>query len=111
MMMIEVIPQEFFDGVPVPPAVTLDGELMSALDEAPAGSWLAQLLDGVDVAKLTTFELHRHLRMCSRMPAWAAPELAAGVAGLGSRPGAPDPDKGVAFALREPVGAAQRRIW
>src|SRR5947209_16844803 len=28
MMMIDVIPQEFFDGVPVPAAVTLDGELL-----------------------------------------------------------------------------------
>src|SRR4051812_9373236 len=111
MMMIDVIPQEFFDGVPVPAAVSLDGELMSALDEAPAGSWLAQLLDGVDVAKLTTFELHTHLRMCSRMQAWAAAQLAAGVAELASRPDAIGPDKDVAFALREPVGAAQRRIW
>src|SRR3954462_77233 len=111
MMMIDVIPQEFFDGVPVPAAVSLDGELMSALDEAPAGSWLAQLLDGVDVAKLTTFELHTHLRMCSRMQAWAAAQLAAGVAELASRPDAIGPDKDDAFALNEPVGAAQRRIW
>ena len=43
MMMIDVIPQEFFDGVPVPPAVTLDGELLGALEDAPAGAWLAQM--------------------------------------------------------------------
>jgi len=36
MTMIDVIPQQFFDAVPVPPAVTLDGELLAALDEAPA---------------------------------------------------------------------------
>src|SRR3954454_3299071 len=111
MMMIEVIPQEFFDGVPVTAAVSLDGELMSALDEAPAGAWLAQLLEDVDAASLTTFELHKHLRMCSRMQAWSAAQLAAGVAELASRPDAIGPDKDVAFALREPVGAAQRRIW
>src|SRR3954447_22248834 len=111
MMMIEVIPQEFFDGVPVPAAVSLDGELMSALDEAPAGSWLAQLLEGVDVSALTTFELHTHLRMCSRLQAWSAAQLAAGVAELASRPDAIGPDKDVAFALREPVGAAERSVW
>ena len=42
MMMIDVIPQEFFDGVPVPSAVTLDGELLGALDDAPAGPWGAR---------------------------------------------------------------------
>ena len=39
MMMIDVIPQEYFDGVAVPPAVTLDGELLGALEDAPAGAW------------------------------------------------------------------------
>jgi hypothetical protein len=41
MTMLDVIPQEFFDGCAMPPAVTLDGELLGALDEAPAGPWLA----------------------------------------------------------------------
>jgi hypothetical protein len=41
MTMIDVIPQEFFDEVPS--AVTLDGELLAALDEAPAGPWLGRL--------------------------------------------------------------------
>src|SRR5690348_10263385 len=57
MTMLEVIPQEFFDGVAVPVAVSLDGELLGALDEVPAGPWLGQLLDSVDVSSLTTFEL------------------------------------------------------
>ena len=111
MMMIDVIPQEFFDGVPVPPVVTLDGELLGALDDAPAGAWLAQLIDSVDVRSLTSLELPSYLRQCSRMQAWAGAKLAAGVAQLASRPDAIGPDKDVAFALREPVGAAQRRIW
>ena len=85
--MLEVIPQEFFDGVPVPAAVSLDGELLGALDEAPAGPWLAQLLDQVDVRKLTTFELDRYLRQCSRMQAWSSARLTAGVAELASRAG------------------------
>jgi len=111
MTMIEMIPQEFFDAVPVPPAVTLDGELLAALDEAPAGPWLAEMLAGMDRSTLTAFELPTYLRMCSRMQAWAAAQLAAGVAELASRPDAIGADKDIAFALREPLGAAQRRIW
>jgi hypothetical protein len=111
MTMLDVIPQEFFDGCAMPPAVTLDGELLGALDEAPAGPWLAEMLDGVDRSRLTTFELPTYLRMCARMQAWAAAQLAAGVAELASRPDAIGPDKDIALALREPVGAAQRRIW
>jgi hypothetical protein len=106
-----MIPQEFFDGVPVPPAVTLDGELLGALDEAPAGPWLAEMIDAVDHSKLTTFELPTYLRMCSRMQAWAAAQLAAGVAELACRSDAVGSDKDIALALQEPVGAAQRRIW
>src|SRR5947209_10568288 len=85
MMMIDVIPQEFFDGVPVPAAVTLDGELLGALDDAPAGAWLAQMIEGVDVASLTTFELATYLRQCARAQAWLASCLDTGVAELASR--------------------------
>ena len=111
MTMIDVIPQEFFDGVPVPPVVSLDGELLGALDQAPAGPWSAEMLAAVDVSRLTTFELPSYLRQCSRMQAWAGAQLAAGVAELASRRDAVGPDKDVALALSEPVGAAQRRIW
>src|SRR5947199_1656913 len=111
MTMMTVIPQEFFDERAVPAAVTLDGELLGALDEAPAGPWLAEMLDAVDRSTLTTFELPTYLRMCSRIQAWAAAQLAAGVAELACRPDAVGPDKDVALALQEPVGAAQRRIW
>jgi len=111
MTMMTVIPQEFFDERAVPATVTLDGELLGALDEAPAGPWLAEMLDAVDRATLTTFELPTYLRMCSRLQAWAAAQLAAGVAELACRPDAVGPDKDVALALQEPVGAAQRRIW
>ena len=82
MMMIDVIPQEFFDGVPVPPAVTLDGELLGALDDAPAGAWLAQMIEGVDVTSLTTFELATYLRQCARAQAWLA---SVGLAAFGNR--------------------------
>jgi hypothetical protein len=59
MTMVSMIPQQFFDEVAVPPAVTLDGELLGALDEAPAGPWLAEMLAAVDRTRLTTFELNR----------------------------------------------------
>src|SRR5437763_3945475 len=111
MTMLSVIPQQFFDAVAVPSAVTLDGELLGALDEAPAGPWLAQMLDSVDRTRLTTFELPTYLRMCSRMAAWANAQMAAGVAELASRPDAIGPDKDIALALQEPVGAALRRLW
>src|SRR4051795_12598876 len=111
MMMIDVIPQEFFDGVPVPSPVTLDGELLGALDDAPAGPWLAQLIGGVDVGALTTLELPTYLRQCSRQLAWAASCLDTAVAELASRR---DPDVAadaeVSLALREPLRLAQTRI-
>jgi hypothetical protein len=111
MMLIDVIPQEFFDGVPVQPAVSLDGELMGALDEASAGAWVAQMLEGVDLTTLTTLELATYMRMCSRLQAWAASCLDTAVMELAARR---DPcvaaDAEVSFALREPLQMAQRRI-
>src|SRR5438270_11682627 len=102
MMMIDVIPQEFFDGVPVPAAVTLDGELLGALDEAPAGAWLAQMIEGVDVRSLTMLDLGTYLRQCAREQAWLASCVDTAVAELASRR---DPDVAadaeVALALRE----------
>ena len=113
MTMLSMVPQEFFDGVPVAPLVTLDGELLGALDTTPAGPWLAELVAAVGRSRLTTFELPAYLRACQRVASWANAQLAAGVAELASRPDqdAFGPDKEVAFALREPVGAAQRRLW
>jgi hypothetical protein len=111
MTMIDVVPQEFFDGVPVPPAVTLDGELLSALDETPAGPWLAQMVAAVDRSRLTTFELPAYLRACQRVASWAQAQLAAGVVEMAGREDAFGADKDIAFALREPVGAVHRRLW
>jgi hypothetical protein len=111
MTTLSVIPQEFFDGVTVPRAVTLDGELIGALDDTPAGPWLAEMLAAVDSTRLTTLELPGYLRACYRMQAWSAAQLAAGVAEHASRPDAIGPDKDIALALQEPVGAALRRIW
>ena len=111
MTMRSVVPQEFFDGVPVPGAVTLDGELLGALEDTPAGPWLAELVGAVDRSRLTTFELPTYLRGCQRVASWANAQLAAGVVELASRADAVGPDKDIALALREPVGAAQQRVW
>ena len=111
MTMLEVIPQEFFDGVPVPAAVSLDGELLGALDDAPAGAWLAELVERVKVGSLTTFELATYLRQCARLQAWAASCLDSGVAELASRRDREvAADVEVSFALREPLPLAQRRV-
>jgi len=111
MMVIDVIPQEFFDGVPVPAAVTLDGELLGALDDMPAGPWLAQMLDGVDIGSLTTWELPSYLRQCGRLQAWVASCLDSGVAELASRRDLDvSADAEVALALREPLRCAQNRV-
>ena len=111
MTMIDVIPQEFFDGVPVPPAVTLDGELLAALEDTPAGPWLAQLVGGVDRTRLTAFELPTYLRACQRIASWAQAQLAAGVTEFTSRPDMLGADKDIAFALCEPLGSTERRLW
>jgi hypothetical protein len=79
--------------MPVPPAVTLDGELLGALDETPAGPWLAELVGAVDRTRLTTFELPAYLRACQRVASWANAQLAAGVVELASRPDAFGPAK------------------
>src|SRR3954467_13289865 len=112
MMMVDLIPQEFFDGVPVPPAVTLDGELLGALEDAPAGAWLAQMLDGVDLTSLTTFELPTYLRVAAKVQAWAASCVDSGIAELASRRNVDSvaADAEVAMALREPLRLAQTRI-
>src|SRR3954470_21871786 len=111
MLMIDVIPQEFFDGVPVPPAVTLDGELLGALDDAPAGAWLAQLIEGVRVGSLTTLELASYLRQCARAQAWLGSCLDTAVAELASRRDRDvAADVEVSMALREPLQSAQKRI-
>jgi len=111
MTMIDVIPQEFFDGVPVPAAVSLDGELLAALEDASAGAWLAEMIEGVDVGSLTTFELATYLRQCARAQAWIGSCLDTAVAELASRRDRDvAADVEVSTALRESLQTAQRRV-
>lgn len=61
--------------------------------------------------RLTTFELPAYLSACQRVASWANAQLGAAVVVLTSREDALGADKEIAFAVREPVGAAQQRTW
>ena len=101
MTMLDVVPQEFFDAVAVPPAVTLDGELLAALDEAPAGPW-----DARDAQR-------RHARLASlgslvlRTRIHSLHADSHTDAELASRPDAIGADKDIAFANRRSTATCQ----
>src|SRR3954464_2277599 len=103
-------PDELFTDVALPGVMTGRGVQLEAVEEVPAGPWLAALLDRVEPRQLSEWDLPAYLRACARVRDWAAARLSDGVAELASRPGGFGADKEVALALREPVGAAQRRI-
>src|SRR4051794_38432220 len=106
MFMTVDCPQELFTDTGIPAVMTGAGVRLETVEDVPAGPWLAALLDLVDPRTLSEWDL----RACARVQAWAAALLSDGVAELASRPGGFGADKEVALALREPVGAAQRRI-
>jgi hypothetical protein len=103
-------PEELLYGGEIPGVFTGDGCVLEAVEDLPAGPWLAVLLDSVDVSRLTSWELPAYLRACARLESWAASRKTGAVAELASRSDLPGADKEVALALREPVGAAQSRI-
>src|SRR3954471_7254086 len=103
-------PDELFTDVALPGVMTGRGVQLEAVEEVPAGPWLAALLDRVEPRALSEWDLPAYLRACARVQAWAAARLADGVAELAARPGGFGADQEVSLALREPVGAAQRRI-
>jgi hypothetical protein len=108
-LMVECPDQLFTDGL-VPAVMTGAGVRLEAVEEVPAGPWLAAVLDGIDPRSLSEWDLPAYLRAAARVQAWSAARVSDGVAELASRPGGFGADKEVALALREPVGAAQRRI-
>src|SRR3954464_1509952 len=110
MMLSVECPDELWDVVSLPAVMTSPGVRLEAVEEVPAGPWLAAVLDSIDVGQLSDWDLPAYLRACARVQAWSAARLSDGVAELASRPGGFGADKEVALALREPVGAAQRRI-
>jgi hypothetical protein len=103
-------PDELFTDGLIPAAMTGAGVRLEAVEDVPAGPWLAAVLDSTDPRQLSEWDLPAYLRAGARMQAWAAARVSDGVAELASRPGGFGADKEVALALREPVGAAQRRI-
>lgn len=94
----------------LPATMTATGAALETMESVPAGPWLADFLDEIDVKRLSEWDLPVYLRACSRVQTWAAARLSQAVAELASRPGVIGADKEVALALREPVGAAQRRV-
>jgi hypothetical protein len=113
-IMIEC-PDVMFAEVEVAAAMTGLGARLEAVEDVPAGPWLGVLLASIDRSKLTEWDLPAYLRAVARHQAWSASMLAEGIAELDARArefGVDfGPDKEVALALRESVGAAQRRIW
>src|SRR3954454_8571907 len=103
-------PDVLFTDVALPGVMTGRGVQLEAVEEVPAGPWLAAGLDCIDPRSLSEWDLPAYLRGCARVQAWAAARLSDGVAELASRPGGFGADKEVALALREPVGAVQKRI-
>jgi hypothetical protein len=110
MMLTVECPDELFDVMSVPTVMTRPGVTLEAVEELPAGPWLAVLLDSIDPEALSEWDLPAYLRAVSRVQAWAAARLSDGVVELASRQGGFGADKEVALALREPLGAAARRI-
>src|SRR6478672_6306645 len=110
MFLMVDCPDELLTDGSIPAAMTGAGVRLEAVEEVPAGPWLAAVLDGIDPTQLSEWDLPAYLRACARMQAWSAARVADGVAELATRPGGFGADKEVALALREPVGAAQRRI-
>src|SRR3954454_4435004 len=103
-------PDELLGEVCLPTVMTGPGVRLEAVEDVPAGPWLAALLDSINPTALSEWDLPAYLRAGSRLQAWAAARVSDAVAELASRPGGFGADKEVALALREPVGAAQRRV-
>jgi hypothetical protein len=109
MLTTDTPDQLLYDGM-IPGAFTGDGCVLENVEDVPAGPWLAIVLDSIEPSRLTSWELPAYLRACARVEAWAAARKTGAVAELASRVDAVGPDKEVALALREPVGAAQTRV-
>ena len=94
----------------LPAMMTATGAALETMESVPAGPWLADWIDEIDPRSLSDWDMPAYLRACARLKAWSAALLSDGVAELASRQGGFGADKEVALALREPVGAAQRRV-
>jgi hypothetical protein len=109
-IMIEC-PDVLFSELSVPAALSGIGARLEAVEDEPAGPWLGVFLASIDITKLTEWDLPAYLRATAKHQAWAASLTVEAVGELASRPGEFGSEKEIAFALREPVGAATQRIW
>jgi hypothetical protein len=94
----------------VPALMTVNGSVLETMESVPAGPWLADHLNEIELSELSDWDLPAYLRAVARVQAWSAALMADAVAEMASREGGFGADKEVALALREPVGAAQRRV-
>jgi hypothetical protein len=94
----------------LPVLMTAQGAALETMESVPAGPWLAATLDDIDLKRLSEWDLPAYLRAAARVQAWAAALLSDAIAEMASREDGFGADKEVALALREPVGAAQRRV-
>jgi hypothetical protein len=101
----------FAGGACIGPQSSSVGEMLAQVADAPVGAWTAVLLDGIDPAGLSSWDLAVYVKVRGRVQSWAAALLSDGVAELASRADVDRPDFEVSLALAEPVGASQRRIW
>jgi len=112
MQIMTDVPDEVFTTNPVLGLVSTPvGELLGPVNEQPAGAWTAVVLDGIDLAELSSADLCDFLTAAGRAQAWVGSLIVSGVQELARRRDVPRADVEVAHALREPIGAAQRRIW
>src|SRR4051794_14350755 len=110
MMLTIEAPDELFNEACLPVVMTRPGVVLEAVEDVPAGPWLAAVIEQIDVTKLTDWDVPAYLRACAKVQAWSASRLSDGIAELASRPGGFGADKEVALALREPLATAQRRV-
>src|SRR3954449_1187243 len=113
-------PDVLFTDVALPGVMTGRGVQLEAVEEVPAGPWLAAVLDCIDPRSLSEWDLPAYLRGWARGEAWggarrasggggaggragAAGRLPGGVAELAPRRGVSGADKEVPLAPREPV--------
>ena len=94
----------------LPGPMTADGAALETMESVPAGPWLAETIDEIELKHLSDWDLPAYLRSVARLQAWTAALMAEAIAEMTSREDGFGADKEVALALREPVGAAQRRV-
>jgi hypothetical protein len=78
-------PDELLCDGTIPGAFTGDGCILEAVEEVPAGPWLAVVVDSIDAARLTSWEMPAYLRACARVEAWAAALKTGAVAEMAGR--------------------------